>query len=160
MVRHSGKLPGWQRFEFGVQKPAVNHIGEPITLADYALHVACAWRIVGPKGIAVGSFDYYFDGESPLEQRHDFWDGPGQTLRDRRGYEFFDLLHKEVLVVSEVGVDSVGSLHVAMAEGYVLDVLPVDSTYEEHWRLLPPGKNVPHFVLSGEGGEWAPEEPE
>jgi len=61
---------GIQWFEFG-QKHNVPNIrrGKQAgtkEVGDYALHVQCAWRIVGPKGIVVGSTDrFYAAGDNP-----------------------------------------------------------------------------------------------
>ncbi len=53
-----GRFAGWQRFEFGPQKPFINTKEQEATKADYAIDVSCGWRIVGPEGIVVGSDDY------------------------------------------------------------------------------------------------------
>lgn len=93
---------GWQRLEFGPQKPFVNRKGQDVTKADYAIHVACGWRIIGPEGIIVGSDDY----------------GSGSERRDEQGKPFFRMLAQTPPVVQEVKADAVGGVRFAMTGGY------------------------------------------
>src|SRR4051794_36672784 len=68
-----------QGFHFGAQHSTTTRRGEPAVVGDYALHVQCAWCIVGPEGIIVGSRDvYYPPGDDPYDQPPDFhWDTKG-----------------------------------------------------------------------------------
>ena len=39
------RYAGWQRFEFGEQKPTVNRYGRALRTSEIALAVACHWSI-------------------------------------------------------------------------------------------------------------------
>jgi hypothetical protein len=43
----------------------------------------------------------------------------------------------------------------ALSEEFMLDVFPDDSLPGEHWRFFQPGREAPHFVVSGGGSDTA-----
>lgn len=134
-LSYMGRFVGWQRFEFGPQKPFINKKGQEATKADYAIHVACGWRIVGLEGIIVGSDDY----------------GPGSERHDDQGKPFFRMLAQSSPVVESVSADDVGSVHLALTGGYRLDVLPMGAIQAEQWIFLTPGAGA--FTLDEQGFE-------
>jgi len=44
-------------------------------------------------------------------------------------------------------------LHIALGDGFCLDVFPDDSLNDERWRLFRPGFVEPHFVVTAHGLE-------
>src|SRR5207249_4443160 len=74
---------GIQWFQFGARRVVPNIRLSKVVgtkeVGDYALHVACTWRIVGPNGIIVGSGDRnYSAGDDPYKELPDSeWDKPG-----------------------------------------------------------------------------------
>jgi len=128
-----GRFAGWQRFEFGPQKPFINTKEQEATKADYAIDVSCGWRIVGPEGIVVGSDDY----------------GPGSERHDEQAKPFFRMLAQSPPVVESVRVDAVGSVHFALTGDYSLDILPMGGSQEDRWIFLPPGAGA--FMLDEQG---------
>jgi hypothetical protein len=127
---------GFQIFEFGVQRPHLNHRGEEVTRADYALHVSCPWRVLSPAGLALGSGDY---------------ESPGRGPRHHRARAFFEQMDAGLLTVEGVEVDASGGPRLQLGKGYLLEIVPMTSVgAREHWRLLPAGKQ-PHVVVAGRG---------
>ena len=46
-----------------------------------------------------------------------------------------------------------GSFTIIFDDEYALDVFPDDSLSDEHWRILKPSAEEPHFVVTGKGLE-------
>jgi len=132
-LSNMSRFVGWQRLEFGPQRPFVNKKGHNVTKADYAIHVACGWRIIGPEGIVVGSEDY----------------GPGSERHDKQGKPFFRMLAQTPPAVQGVKADAVGSLRFAMTGGYWLDILPLGAIQAAQWIFLTPGAGT--FTLDEQG---------
>ena len=125
-----------QIFEFGEQRPDLNSDGKEITRADYAMHVSCPWRIIGPAGLALA--------------REDYWTGKRSEPRHARSKAFFERMDAATLAVEEIEADTTGGVRLLLAGGCTLEVLPMTTRRtDEHWRLLPPGEDVEHFVVTG-----------
>src|SRR5687768_14528826 len=75
-----------EMFTFGERRKQLNRKREEVEVGEYALHIQCPWRIVGPDGIAVASEDrnhpedensdweeFDPDGRSLCEARMAFW---------------------------------------------------------------------------------------
>jgi hypothetical protein len=77
----AGRAANMAWFSFGKERVGINRIGEARNVSEFALHVQCAWRLVGPSGIIVGHDDMYhpvdkhtpadLDGELPEVNRCD-----------------------------------------------------------------------------------------
>ncbi len=155
-----------QMFQFGAQHPTMTRRGKPALIGDYGLHVQCAWRIVGLKGIVVGSLDLYSPAGDADEAPLDFeWDKHGANRRDERLQALF-ASHSGVvsghhaphsgtsLVVNTVQGDDIGGVMLTLSGDYSLELWPHDSLSGEHWRLLIniSGESR-HFVITGRGVE-------
>ena len=137
-------------FKFGAKHTGLGYFGKPSTVGDYALHLQCAWRIVGPMGIVVGGHDVYApEGDARAHLPGFDWDQPGSTRRDERLTAFFAGL-KEPLIVEEVLADSVGGFVIKLTGGFSLEAFPSGTVSEaEHWRLFKPGARG-HFVITAD----------
>ena len=130
-------------------------------VGEFALHVSCPWRLIGPDGMVVASGDI-FTLADPAAEPGDFeWDVPGANWCDVRLQEFIVATAESPRAVSAVSADELGSLRIFLGEEFVLDVFP-DSSHAAHvesefWRLLQPGTGAPHFVVGSEGIELVPE---
>ena len=130
-------------------------------LGEFALHVSCPWRLVGPDGMVAASGDLFTPAD-PTADPVDFeWDAPGANWCDVRLHAFIAATADSPLAVSSVSADDLGSLRVFLGEEFVLDVFP-DSSHAAHvesefWRLLQPGTGSPHLVVGSEGIERIPE---
>src|SRR5207247_709942 len=49
-----------QVLHFGERCQTTTRKGEPVVVGEFALHIQCGWRIVGPSGIVVGCRDLYY----------------------------------------------------------------------------------------------------
>ena len=148
-----------QRFEFGAQRPATNRQGKHLTFGEYALHVGCAWRIIGQGRILAAYIDLYYPADNPNESGdHDDFDSyqPGASQRDRQVQHFVERLDASPLFVERIEADEVGSVTMSLGRGYKLEILPMDSLPFEFWRLLrvrQRNKTEEHFVVTGRGIE-------
>lgn len=130
-------------------------------VGEFALHVSCPWRLIGPEGMVVASGDL-FTPVDPTAEPDDFeWDVPGANWCDVRLQAFIATTAESPLTVSAVSVDELGSLRILLGEEFLLDIFP-DSSHAAHvesefWRLLRPGTGAAQFVVSSEGIEHVPE---
>lgn len=129
--------------------------GESEQYIEYALHLQCPWRIVGPRGIVTGSTDYFHSAQAPYKELPDSeWDQPGASLHDTRVIAFLEQHSNHPIVVHSVWADDVGSIRLNMNDIYSIEVFPDDSLEGEHWRLFRPDAEISHFVVSGRGAEY------
>jgi hypothetical protein len=129
-------------------------------MGDYALHVSCPWRLVGPEGMVVASGDIFTPADPSADPANFEWDEPGANWCDVKLRSFIDATAEAPPAVSSVSADELGSLRLFLGDEFVLDVFP-DSSHAAHvesefWRLLQPGSGAPHFVVGSEGFERVP----
>ncbi len=141
-----------QCFQLGARIETTTRRGESVFVGDYALHVQCTWRIVGPQGIVVGRRDlYYRAGDDPFENLEAFdWDRE-PNRRCERLAALLQARDASLLVVEGCAADDLGGFRLTLSEGFVLEVFPDDSMDGEHWRLFKPATEEPHFVVTGAG---------
>jgi hypothetical protein len=158
----AGRAADMETFQVGPRHPVTDRHGRTRDVGTYALHVQCAWRIVGPRGIVVASRgivvasrDRYYPSEaSGLDVSDpDFeWDRAGANLCDERRARFFAEHYAVPLLVKEVRADDVESVGLILG-GYELEVFPDDSQDGEHWRFFQPHTDGDHVVVTGAGVE-------
>jgi hypothetical protein len=128
------RYAGYQRFEFGPQRPAKNRKGEDITMSDLALVVGCTWSVTGPSGVVLSSADFLPDG----------------TRRDEGASEFYDFLRADPLIVEVVEASESGALRIGMSRGYELYVeADLEDEEDEQWRLMQGPEPATHGTLYG-----------
>ncbi|MCC6629801.1 MAG: hypothetical protein IT340_20670 [Chloroflexi bacterium] len=152
----AGRAGEMEWFQFGEQRALVTKEGSaPRVVGSYALHIQCAWRLVGHDAIIVASQDRYFPaGPDPYAATDTFdWDQPGANRCDQRINDFIAKAATDLIVSSLKHVDAVGSFTLTFAGAIVLEVFPDSSLEGEHWRLLSPGTDKEHFVVTGAGVE-------
>lgn len=120
-------------------KPASRKVGE------YALHVQCAWRVIGPAGIEVDSRDL-LEPAPPDADQFD-WRGFDPSLRDVRMRQWLTA----VRMVVDVTADNAGRITLALTNDYSLDVTPDRTQRSEWWRFFRAIDESPHFVMTHEG---------
>jgi hypothetical protein len=126
-------------------------------VGEFALHVSCPWRLVGPDGMVVASGDLFTPADPAAELANFEWDQPGANWWDVRLQAFIAATAEAPLAVSSVFADELGSLRLILGGEFVLDLFP-DSSHAPHvesefWRLLQPGTGEPHIVVGSEGLE-------
>jgi hypothetical protein len=137
-----------------VDDPGAREVGE------YALHVSCAWRLIGRRGIYVASGDLFTPADPDADPSDFAWDVPGANWCDVRLEAFLAETRASPRAVSSVSSDEIGSLRVFLGDDFVLDVFP-DSSEAAHvetefWRLLQPGTAGTHVVVSSSGVDHVP----
>ncbi|MFL5735685.1 MAG: hypothetical protein ACJ78Q_21210 [Chloroflexia bacterium] len=141
-------------FEFGDEYEVTDRNGTTRTVREYALHVTCEWRIVGPEGIVVGHMDKYFPAGDPYNEPPDFDDDkPGANRCDERIDALFAARASSPLTVEATSADHTGGIRLTLSDGYTLEVFPNHTLKYEHWRLFSPYTDEPHFVVTGNGIE-------
>lgn len=118
---------GMQSFQFGMSRtvPSALKGRSPRVVGDFALHVQCPWRMVDKKHVVITSSEQPNDTEMWL-----------QRMR----------------TITTVRSEERGGLTINLSDGSVLTISPDDQP-GEHWRLLQPGLDVPHLVLTSAGLE-------
>ena len=130
-------------------------------IAEFALHVSCPWRLVGPEGVHAASGDYFTPSDPSVDPESFDWDGPDGNWCDVRLRAFIDATASSPRVVSSISADELGSARLFLGEDFVLDVFP-DSSHADHvetefWRLLQPASAAPQFVVGSFGVDRVPE---
>jgi hypothetical protein len=137
---------------FGEVKP--HHQGKG-TVADYALHVQCPWRLVGPDGVITGSHDLRVGSrENALADPDDARSGTVQDLRLGEWLGGFDEATRShvsisaALTVATVSADPYGGLDIGFSDGRHLQLFP-DGSVVEDWRFFASGTQGRHLVIEG-----------
>ena len=76
----AGRSADLATFQLGPRREVTDRHGRTREVGTYALHVSCAWHIIGPTGIFVASRDRYYpsDASGLTVNDADFiWDRPG-----------------------------------------------------------------------------------
>jgi hypothetical protein len=151
----SRRAADMQVFQFGRVMTVHDRRGAEREVGEYALHVQCAWRILGPKGIFVGSRDVYTPASSykgNLDQHE--WDRPGANRRDELVAELLQEHAISPLVVERIRGSGVGDLRIVFSDGYRLEVFPDSSNDAEQWRFFPTSGGREHLVATGARVEY------
>jgi hypothetical protein len=124
-------------------------------VGEFALHVSCAWRLIGPEGIHAASGDMFTPADPDADPGSFSWDEPGANWCDVQLRAFIATAASAPVTVQSVSADDLGSLRLFLSGGYVLDVFP-DSSHSPHvetefWRLLQPTTSARHFVVGSAG---------
>ena len=159
-VWDAGRAGAMLWLQIGERRPRRSDERDAREVGEYALHVSCAWRLIGPHGIYVASGDLFTPAD-PLADPSDFmWDEPGANWCDVRLRAFLAETAGSPRVVTAVTSDEIGSLRWFLGDDFVLDVFP-DSSDAEHietefWRLLQPGTAGTHTVVGSTGVDHVP----
>jgi hypothetical protein len=149
-----------EMFDFGSRHRQLNRKGQEVDVGEYALHIQCPWRIVGPDGIIVASEDRNY----PEDEMSD-WEDFDSDFPSRCEARMAAWLHEHSLAplrVERVKADSVGGFALLLQLGFILEAFPAHSRqgeYSEYWRLFQPLTGTGHFVVTGHGVEAARDEP-
>ena len=139
-------------FDFGALRNSLDSKGNARVVGEVALHVQCPWRIAREDEVIVGSCDLYYpadyEGDGGAAENFD-WER-NVSRQDKLLESFFQNGTRQ-FIVRDVAVGAAASLHVALSDGFFLDLLPVDSLSIEAWRLFQPDIEHSHFVVTGKG---------
>jgi hypothetical protein len=140
-----------EMFDLGVRLEVVNRRNEPVEIGDYRLHVQAPWRIIGARGIVVGSVDADYP---PSDCEYDDFDPNNDpSLCEEKVRAWLDKHRRKPVCVESVSADEFGGFRLNLSGNCMLEVVPASGCAEcEHWRLLGPGsESPPHFVVQGRG---------
>jgi hypothetical protein len=136
-------------FQFGSRIKVQDFHGRSAEVGEHALHVQCDWRIIREGQIFVASRDLHYpaeyDGTEAIPSEFDWEQDPNR--RDHLLAALFSG-NDSGFKVRSINVGLAGSFGVDFEGGVVLEVFPDDSLANEHWRLLNPTTDNPHFVFS------------
>jgi hypothetical protein len=142
-----------EMFAFGERTTRLNRTGEEVEVGEFALHVQCPWRIVGPTGLVVGSEDRKYPDDENADWEE--FDANGPSRCEARMNEWLEEYAEAPLKVKRVESDHIGGFRLLLEHGFVLEVFPANSLrgeHSEHWRFFRPSSEG-HFVLTGHGVE-------
>ncbi len=118
-------------------------------VADFALHVQCAWRFCDASRILIGFRDIYYPADlpstEPIPKGFD-WDVAGANRCDRFFKAFLAAHSVTPIVVTSAVADQLGGFRLAFSESYGLEAFPDTGVPDEVWRLFRPGVGG-HFVV-------------
>jgi hypothetical protein len=140
-------------FHFGEKEEVKTFHGEKAETGEYALHVQCAWRLSRADRVITGSGDLYDPVGIQSEKPDPDFDWKKQpNCVDELMQSLFENDTRQ-LVVQRVEVGVAASLCIHLEHGFFLEIFPNDSAIDEYWRFFKPGKDEPHFVVTGNGIE-------
>ena len=147
--------------QFGERSKRLDRHGGSVDVGEYALHVSCAWRLVGPEGIHAASGDYFTPADPSVDPETFDWDGSDGNWCDVRLRAFLDATADSPRAVTGASADELGSVRLFLGEDFVFEVFP-DSSHADHvetefWRLLEPSAAAPHIVVGTFGIDRVPE---
>lgn len=123
-------------------------------LAEYSLHIQCAWRITKGNKILVASRDFYYPNSNWDDENGDFdWDVQGNNRFDEKTKHLIEEV-KGKLIVERVDSDDIGGFKVHLSDKYVLEAFPDNSDedeYSEYWRFFNMKDDSLHFVVGANG---------
>lgn len=142
------RIVDFQAFEFGPQLPTISRNGQPMTKADYVLHVQCPWRIIRNGAVFVGSEDSYARVPEDTDLSELDIDQHEASRRDFFMSQMRLDLVKNERYVEGVTADELGGIKITLSNGDILDLFPCNTDDQDAWRLMIPDRCI---VLSGEG---------
>ena len=81
-------------------------------VGEYALHVSCAWRLVGPDGILVASGDLFTPADADADPDTFQWDVIGANWCDVRLRAFIEATAESPLAVVSIPADGMGGVRI------------------------------------------------
>jgi hypothetical protein len=147
----AARVLNMEMFHFGERSIRLNRKGVEKEVGEYALHIQCSWRIVGPDGIIVGSDDRKYPEDENADWEEFDSDGPSRC--EARMMAWLNEHTASPLEVQHVEAEHTGGFQLLLQHGFVLMAFPANSLrgeYSEHWRLFRPSEER-HFVITGHG---------
>jgi hypothetical protein len=122
-----GRAGSLEWFQFGTRRIVPTTRNGSKEVGEYALHLDCPWRLVGPDGLVVAT--------------------------DDSEAELLAQVVSPPLVCAAVCGSEDGGAGLRFAGGWLLEVAPGAPDHLEFWRLFRTGTGEPHFVVGAAGVE-------
>ena len=149
--RAAGML--WLQFGRRIHAPTVRDPSREV--GEFALHITCPWRIGGSGGVITGQSDMYVPSDPDDDEGSFRWDRPGRSIVDQQLSVWIDSHATTPLIVLDIAVDRCAGFAVRFHNSNSFEVFPdafsMPHDIREHWRLLRPALETPHFVVSNQG---------
>ena len=139
---------GLQWFAFGKEIVIEDYKGNERKVSEFYLNVSTGWRIKDSQKIITGSQDYFHPPGS-IDEDFDYESFNPHEDENRVEKTLEKLFNELELKVTEVSSDIYGSININFQKGYCLEVLPMDSVEQEHWRFIDHTSNDEHLVFTG-----------
>jgi hypothetical protein len=140
-------------FQFGEKRQVKTFHGETVEVGEYALHIQCAWRLSQGDRVITGNGDLYDPVVIQSGKSDPNFDWKKQPTRvDELMQSLFENGTRQ-FIVQRVEVGVAASLCIHLEREFILQIFPNYSGSDEYWRFLKPGKDEPHFVVTGNGIE-------
>ena len=121
----------------------------------FALRVMCPWRVTGSAGIITGRSDIFVPSDPDEDESEFQWDRPGRSIVDQQLSTWIEAHKDRPLAVLEITVDRCAGFAMRLEDLNSLEVFPdafsMPHDIREHWRILQPGQDTPHFVVNNQG---------
>ena len=142
-------------FDFGPTHRVVNHKGVEVDRHAFSLHLQCYWRVVDARRILFGIDDLWRPADPSISVDDFDWDEHESRLDRLWRTWLAEQAGNEPKVIACTG-DIYGGFQIELERGFALEVNPCsagDEQRSEHWRLLGPGRDARHFVVTNHGVE-------
>lgn len=123
---------------------------------QWALHVACPWRVDGPAGLITGSSDSSHPREAlrneatAAVERLSVQDEALARIMESESQSFGEATNRgEALIVESIVVDNGMTLKLTFSGHYTLTVMPA-GVRDEAWRFLQPDGDEEQLVVVGD----------
>ena len=141
--------------QFGERRAAPTVRGPDRVVGEFALHVQCPWRIAAASGVITGRSDIYIPVDPEVDEDDYPWDKPGSSIVDRQLRRWIEAHARDPLRVVDIVVDRCAGFRLSFANACSFEVFPdafsMPHDIREHWRLLQPAAETPHFVVTNQG---------
>ncbi len=126
---------GFQKFEFGLQKPFMNRKGIEVSKADHGLVTNGEWKLTDPEGKSISRQDFESSHVPP---------NPAVLA-------FLENLLDRAPKVTEITTGPRSYVKVFMTEGFSLELSFLSSARGCEWRYISPDRSSDHFVVMRSG---------
>ena len=125
---------------------------------EWALHVACPWRVDGPTGLIAGSSDIHHPPSWGRDERSNGTVSDRVSLQDEALASWMKgeidppsevTNGNDVLTVENVWVDKRMTTTVTLADRSTITVMPA-GVRDEAWRFFQPDGEERHLVIVGD----------
>lgn len=127
----------------------VDRQGKKREKSEYALHIQSPWRIINKKKeeIVMASSDMYFPRTGKGYSEDFDWEPQGNNLFDEKSQNWSK--REMPVYIRKYKINLWGDLKLFFSNNEKLQVFNVASDNTESWRLLMPGSEELHLVVSG-----------
>jgi hypothetical protein len=151
----AGRAADMLWLEFGERLRAPTERDPEREVGEFAIHVMCPWRIAGSGGVITGRSDIFVPSDPDEDEDKFRWDRPGRSIVDQQLSTWIEAHEERPLIVLEITVDRCAGFALRLDDVNSLDVFPdafsMPHDIREHWRILQPAKDTPHFVVNNQG---------